>query len=41
MINSNNRNHVNGDYARAKFNSKVGRIKSVNKVFVKRGGIKL
>ncbi len=41
MISSNNRNHVNNDYAKAKFNSKVNRIKSINKVFNKRGGIKL
>lgn len=41
MINSNNRNYINNNYAKQKFNEKVNRIKSVNKVFSKRGGIKL
>lgn len=41
MISSNNRSSMNGNYAKNKFNSKVNRIKSVNKVFNKRGGIKL
>lgn len=41
MISSNNRSSMNSDYARNKFNSKVNRTKSINKVFNKRGGIKL
>lgn len=41
MISSNNRNHINNGYAKQKFNDKVNRIKSINKVFSKRGGIKL
>ena len=41
MINSHNRFSPNNNYVRAKFNKKVNRIKSVNKMFNKRGGIKL
>ena len=41
MINSNNRQHINKDYAISKFNKKVNTFKSVNRVYVKRGGIKL
>lgn len=41
MINSNNRYKPSQDYTIGKFNRKVNRMKSVNKVTNKRGGIKL
>lgn len=41
MLNSNNRFKPKQNYTQAKFNKKVNRIKSVNKVTNKRGGIKL
>lgn len=41
MINSNNRHRPNQEYAQRKFNDKVNRIKTVNKTYNQRGGIKL
>lgn len=41
MISSNNRHNINQNYARAKFQKKANEFKVANRVFVKRGGIKL
>lgn len=41
MLNNNNRYRPNQEYARSKFNDKVNKFKTANRILTRRGGVKL